>query len=175
MPNSGPADRNARRASTTGTVDPPKLSRHIAGGGCDVHPRPGRTDRCGARNPVVAFRAGRQFSLPQSRRPMGVVGCGCQDARISTWNSRSTTELIPSHKHPEDKPAVAEIIDQILRHGAHRSGWRCTTRPRAPSRHRAQRADLPSPMGLVADRRLAVGLPRTRIDQPAADGRPEVA
>jgi PAS domain S-box-containing protein len=29
-----------------------------------------------------------------------------------------TTELILSHKHPEDKPAVAEIIDQVLRHGA---------------------------------------------------------
>ena len=26
-----------------------------------------------------------------------------------------TTELILSHKHPEDKPAVAEIIDQVLR------------------------------------------------------------
>lgn len=29
-----------------------------------------------------------------------------------------TTELILSHKHPEDKPAVAEIIDEVLRHGA---------------------------------------------------------
>jgi PAS domain S-box-containing protein len=29
-----------------------------------------------------------------------------------------TTELILSHKHPEDKPAVVEIIDQVLRHGA---------------------------------------------------------
>ena len=29
-----------------------------------------------------------------------------------------TTELILSHKHPDDKPAVAEIIDQVLRHGA---------------------------------------------------------
>jgi PAS domain S-box-containing protein len=29
-----------------------------------------------------------------------------------------TTELILSHKHPDDKPAVAEIIGQVLRHGA---------------------------------------------------------
>lgn len=29
-----------------------------------------------------------------------------------------TTDLILSHKHPEDKPAVAEIIEQVLRHGA---------------------------------------------------------
>jgi PAS domain S-box-containing protein len=29
-----------------------------------------------------------------------------------------TTELILSHKHPEDKPTVAEIIEQVLQHGA---------------------------------------------------------
>ena len=29
-----------------------------------------------------------------------------------------TTELILSHKHPDDKPAVSEIIEQVLRHGA---------------------------------------------------------
>ena len=29
-----------------------------------------------------------------------------------------TTELILSHKHPEDKPAVSEVIDQVLQHGA---------------------------------------------------------
>lgn len=29
-----------------------------------------------------------------------------------------TTELILSHKHPDDKPAVAEVIDQVLEHGA---------------------------------------------------------
>jgi PAS domain S-box-containing protein len=29
-----------------------------------------------------------------------------------------TTELILSHKHPDDKPAVAEVIDQVLQHGA---------------------------------------------------------
>src|SRR3954453_9729856 len=29
-----------------------------------------------------------------------------------------TTELILSHKHPDDQPAVSEIIDQVLRHGA---------------------------------------------------------
>lgn len=29
-----------------------------------------------------------------------------------------TTKLILSHKHPDDKPAVSEIIDQVLQHGA---------------------------------------------------------
>ncbi|MDT5148452.1 MAG: hypothetical protein QOI01_185 [Mycobacterium sp.] len=29
-----------------------------------------------------------------------------------------TTELILSHKHPDDQPAVSEIIDHVLRHGA---------------------------------------------------------
>src|SRR3954471_992119 len=29
-----------------------------------------------------------------------------------------TTELILSHKHPEGKPAVAEFIEQVRRHGA---------------------------------------------------------
>jgi PAS domain S-box-containing protein len=29
-----------------------------------------------------------------------------------------TTELVLSHKHPEDKPAVSEIIDQVHRHEA---------------------------------------------------------
>jgi PAS domain S-box-containing protein len=29
-----------------------------------------------------------------------------------------TTQLILSHKHPEDQPAVSEIIDRVLRHGA---------------------------------------------------------
>jgi PAS domain S-box-containing protein len=29
-----------------------------------------------------------------------------------------TTKLILSHKHPDDKPTVSEIIDQVLRHGA---------------------------------------------------------
>jgi fructose-specific component phosphotransferase system IIB-like protein len=29
-----------------------------------------------------------------------------------------TTELILSHKHPDDKPTVAELIEQVLRHGA---------------------------------------------------------
>ena len=29
-----------------------------------------------------------------------------------------TTELILAHKHPADQPAVSEVIDQVLRHGA---------------------------------------------------------
>lgn len=29
-----------------------------------------------------------------------------------------TTELILSHKHPDDKPAVSEVIDRVLQHGA---------------------------------------------------------
>jgi ANTAR domain-containing protein/PAS domain-containing protein len=29
-----------------------------------------------------------------------------------------TTELVLSHKHPDDKPNVAELIDQVRRHGA---------------------------------------------------------
>lgn len=29
-----------------------------------------------------------------------------------------TTELILSHKHPDDRAAVAEVVEQVLRHGA---------------------------------------------------------
>jgi PAS domain S-box-containing protein len=29
-----------------------------------------------------------------------------------------TTQLILSHEHPDDQPAVSEVIDQVLRHGA---------------------------------------------------------
>jgi hypothetical protein len=29
-----------------------------------------------------------------------------------------TTELLLSHKHPDDKPALSEVIDRVLRHGA---------------------------------------------------------
>lgn len=29
-----------------------------------------------------------------------------------------TTELVLSHKHPDDKPTVAELIEQVRRHGA---------------------------------------------------------
>jgi hypothetical protein len=28
-----------------------------------------------------------------------------------------TTELVVSHKHPDDKPTVAELIEQVRRHG----------------------------------------------------------
>jgi PAS domain S-box-containing protein len=117
-----------------------------------------------------------------------------------------TTELILSHKHPEDKPAVAEIIDQVLRHGApfssrHRivdtegnirlvvvvgdrltdadgqvigttgfyiditevfdADLQRTVFATSCATRRSSIAD-----GAVADRRLAVGLPPTRIDQP---------
>src|SRR6185295_3913042 len=29
-----------------------------------------------------------------------------------------TTELVLSHKHPDDKPTVAELIEQVRQHGA---------------------------------------------------------
>ena len=67
---------------------------------------------------------------PASGWPL--AGCFCYRADEDRWEWSDevaamhgyepgtvtpTTELVLSHKHPDDKPTVAELIDQVRRNG----------------------------------------------------------